>query len=493
MTSLIKAQTAQKNKFTESQFPSVTTNKLIVKPVTTDLKWNPGKKDRGIQIKGMVDIAKITAPTGYSGVLADKPMLIGTDEYNWNYEALLSTKLLVGMAYITQDVADFQGAPIIEEVTPSECDLVRFVLSTTTLTVTHETSLGYIINQNDYDMASLAGQSLYPWASSTPDNGMSIRIEYDFRFCTTVDPDGKVRMTGSNNDIVDFSIEDIIANDPNAPPLFFDQSLNTFNSVQFVDMLLTGDLTVQGTSTIIESDDLAISDNIIYLNKDETGAGVSLGSSGFEIARGTLANVQFLFDETSDTWTVGETGGTPGTDIFRVAEISDALQTQGAMPGYDANGRLDESEGLSVSEVNQLQNIGAVTITNAQWGYLGGMDQGVSSTSDVTFNNVTIDGSLTLTNPISRNVSAVLVADPAPLSADVTICDTSGGAFTASLPDNATAKGQCFILYLIAAGNDLTIDAAGGDSVEGDPNVKLKIAGQNIQLLSLGNGTWIII
>lgn len=62
---------------------------------------------------------------------------------------------------------------------------------------------------------------------------------------------------------------------------------------------ITGDLIVQGNSTVISSETLSIKDNILYLNQGETGEGVStLGSTaGLEIDRGTEFNVSFLWDE----------------------------------------------------------------------------------------------------------------------------------------------------------------------------------------------------
>ena len=65
-------------------------------------------------------------------------------------------------------------------------------------------------------------------------------------------------------------------------------------------VVITGDLRVQGGTTTVRSEDLTIKDNIIVLNKDETGNGISLnsGTAGIRIDRGNYTDVQFLFDET---------------------------------------------------------------------------------------------------------------------------------------------------------------------------------------------------
>lgn len=78
----------------------------------------------------------------------------------------------------------------------------------------------------------------------------------------------------------------------------------TFNN----NVVIEGNLAVQGTTTAIETVDLVITDNVIVLNKDETGAGVTLGTAGIEIERGTEANAQLLFNEASDRFEAGLVG-----------------------------------------------------------------------------------------------------------------------------------------------------------------------------------------
>lgn len=273
----------------------------------------------------------------------------------------------------------------------------------------------------------------------------------------------------------------------------FDQSLNTTDNVQFVDLILTGDLTVQGTTTLINTTNTELKDNVIILNNGEAGAGVGggTGTSGLEIERGSATNVLFLFDETTDKWTVGSTGAI-GTTRFIVSEIADASQTQGAIPGYDANGRLAEAEGLAAGEVTQLQNIGATTISATQWGYLGATDQALATTDNVQFADLTVTGTLTLSTPIANSVSAVLTADPAPVTDGISLFSTAGGALAATLPANAGAAGTCYTIVLTVAGNNLTVTADGADLIEGSATVVLDVAGQHLRVCSLGNGTWII-
>jgi hypothetical protein len=66
---------------------------------------------------------------------------------------------------------------------------------------------------------------------------------------------------------------------------------------------ITGNLLVQGTTTFVESSEVQIRDNIITLNKDDPGPGITLGESGLRLNRGTGGiDAFFVFNE-SLTWT----------------------------------------------------------------------------------------------------------------------------------------------------------------------------------------------
>ena len=70
------------------------------------------------------------------------------------------------------------------------------------------------------------------------------------------------------------------------------------------DVIIAGNLTVQGTTTSIDSNTVNIGDSIITLNSDETG--VPSQNGGIEIERGTSTNVNLLWNEGTDKWTVSD-------------------------------------------------------------------------------------------------------------------------------------------------------------------------------------------
>jgi len=60
-------------------------------------------------------------------------------------------------------------------------------------------------------------------------------------------------------------------------------------------------------------------------------------------------------------------------------------------------------DALTSDEVDQLEAIGSTTISAAQWGYLGALDQGLTTGSDVEFNSLVINSSAAASGDIKAN------------------------------------------------------------------------------------------
>ena len=71
---------------------------------------------------------------------------------------------------------------------------------------------------------------------------------------------------------------------------------------------VTGNLTVQGTTTTVNSTTVELGDNIIVLNSGESGLPTS--NAGIEVERGTLDNVLIQYNEGADVWTFTNDGTT---------------------------------------------------------------------------------------------------------------------------------------------------------------------------------------
>ena len=92
-------------------------------------------------------------------------------------------------------------------------------------------------------------------------------------------------------------------------------TLNT--GFEIGQVIITGNLLVQGNTTTVQSEDLTVRDNIIVVNSGENGAGITLDTAGLRIDRGSLPDGYILFDE-DITWRdpITETTKTGGF-IFR--------------------------------------------------------------------------------------------------------------------------------------------------------------------------------
>lgn len=97
----------------------------------------------------------------------------------------------------------------------------------------------------------------------------------------------------------------------------------TGNSTINNNLVVTGDLTVNGTTTTINTQNLNVEDNIITLNYGVTGSPTL--NAGVEIERGTSANVAIRWNETDDQWeytndgsqysAIGSGGGAISTNL----------------------------------------------------------------------------------------------------------------------------------------------------------------------------------
>lgn len=80
------------------------------------------------------------------------------------------------------------------------------------------------------------------------------------------------------------------------------QPVSTSDNVTFNNAIVDGNLTVNGTTTTVNSNDVNIGDATLTLNSDETGTPSQ--DAGITIERGTSANKSFHWDESEGEWSV---------------------------------------------------------------------------------------------------------------------------------------------------------------------------------------------
>ena len=84
------------------------------------------------------------------------------------------------------------------------------------------------------------------------------------------------------------------------------------------DVVVTGNLAVTGATTTITTTNTNITDNVIVLNKDESGAGVTAGTAGVEIERGSATNASIVWNEATDKFNLKLGAGLAALDVLNV-------------------------------------------------------------------------------------------------------------------------------------------------------------------------------
>ncbi len=83
------------------------------------------------------------------------------------------------------------------------------------------------------------------------------------------------------------------------------------------DLVVTGNLTVSGNVTTVNTEQLDVEDNIVTLNSGVVGSPTL--NAGLEVNRGTSTDVSILWNETTDKWTFTN----DGTNYVNIASNSD--------------------------------------------------------------------------------------------------------------------------------------------------------------------------
>lgn len=148
------------------------------------------------------------------------------------------------------------------------------------------------------------------------------------------------------------------------------------------NVIIPGDLTVQGETTSVETTNTEIKDRIITLNKGESGAGVTLNTAGLEIDRGSLDNVLIQWNETNGTVELVYVGGTGiplDMNAVKIVNVQDPDSAQDA-----ATKNYVDSQISSFSTNSIYQDDTSVTVSDP--GNPGVVDVTIDGTHTTQFN-----------------------------------------------------------------------------------------------------------
>ena len=100
--------------------------------------------------------------------------------------------------------------------------------------------------------------------------------------------------------------------------------VNDQYTIQAPSVVIEGNLVVSGSTASVETTNSTISDNIIVLNQGEIGAGITAGTSGIEIDRGSLDNVSLVYDDAEDAFKVLLGAGLTNIKVATPVDADDA-------------------------------------------------------------------------------------------------------------------------------------------------------------------------
>lgn len=166
------------------------------------------------------------------------------------------------------------------------------------------------------------------------------------------------------------------------------------------NVAITGDLTVSGTTTTVNSETISLADNIIALNSNFT-SGSPTEDSGISITRGGSTAKTLLWDETNDKWTVGSETFVAGT-------------FEGALTGNVTGNVVGDVTGDVTGDLTGTAS-SATLATNAQ---------GLTGTPNISVGTIA-SGAITITNATNSGGTArnVYQSTSAPGSSDGAVGD----------------------------------------------------------------------
>ena len=166
------------------------------------------------------------------------------------------------------------------------------------------------------------------------------------------------------------------------------------------DAIISGNLTVSGTSTTVQTTNTFVSDEVLTLNAGETANGVSGGVAGFEIDRGENSGVdntiaRFIYDESDDKFKT-QMQASSGSSTYNAAGIV-ASTIEGTSATLSGDLVVDTNL-INTNAVNNVVGIGTAAQASSRLKVDGGspMNDAIFSDGDLRITgNIKPDGGLT--------------------------------------------------------------------------------------------------
>ena len=231
---------------------------------------------------------------------------------------------------------------------------------------------------------------------------------------------------------------------------------------------VTGNLTVNGSTTTIDSTTLTIEDPMITLAKNNSGGDANTFDQGLFFNRGSLANVSFLWDESTDQFAMAVTSGEDGTTAGNVTIDSYAAMRMGVTTVSDLEtGSISSADGTAsatIANSGGVMTIGSsvLTTTDINGGSVDGATIGAASASTGIFTTLTAANTQTSTVKANDGTAAITVADTTGAVKIATAFEVDGAGFifnesSASVDARFESNGDANMLFIDGSENHIGI------------------------------------
>jgi len=165
-----------------------------------------------------------------------------------------------------------------------------------------------------------------------------------------------------------------------------------------------GNLTVNGTTTTIDSATLTVEDPLIQLAKNNSGGSANTFDQGLFFNRGSDDNVSFIWDESADQFAAAITSGEDGTTAGNITIDSYAAFKAGVTTVSDLEtgviSAADGTESATIANSTGVMTIASSVLTTADinGGTVDGVTIGGASAGAGTFTNLVVNTDVDITD-----------------------------------------------------------------------------------------------
>jgi hypothetical protein len=179
------------------------------------------------------------------------------------------------------------------------------------------------------------------------------------------------------------------------------------------NVVISGDMTINGTTTTIDSTTLTVEDPLIQLAKNNSGGDANTFDQGLFFNRGSLDNVSFIWDESADQFAFAVTSGEDGTTAGNITIDSYANVKANVITGADVEtgtiSAADGTQSATIANSTGVMTIASAVLTTADinGGTIDGATIGGATPAAGTFTNLTANGTIDIDS--TGNMDGIII------------------------------------------------------------------------------------